>query len=240
MIRKLKTLGLALVAIGAIGAVIASAASAGTLHLGANPSVITAHSEKSQVHIATIPGGGGSFNIPCETATFEGTAFQGGPQTQTLHIALVTPTFSSCKIGGTAATVQMNGCKYTATGTEQPANTFQIDIVGCTSGKQVQVKTALCTVDMPMQNNLSHIVAQNIGGVSKEITLEATVAGVTEVQTGAACPHGNNAHTNNASIQGSTIAEAFGDKEENHTVTQHGHQFIEHTHQDVTVELVTT
>jgi hypothetical protein len=240
MIGKLKTLGLALVAIGAVGAVIASAASAGALHLGANPSVITAQNEPGQQHVATIPGPPTTFNIPCETATFEGTAFQEGVQTQTIQVALVTPTFTQCKIAGVAATVQMNGCKYTATGAGQAANTFLIDIVGCTAGKQVQVKTATCIMDMPEQNGLSHIVMQNIEGTpNKKITLEATVSGVTEVQTGAACPHGNNAHASNAAISGSTTAQAFADAGA-HQVTLHGHQYSAFTHQGAAVELITT
>jgi hypothetical protein len=224
VIRRISFLSLSLLVLSGVGVAAVPAVQAGTFHVGSNPSVVTAHSEAGGQHVATISGPSGSFNAVCDTATFEGTAQQAGGQTQTLHHASVTPTFSSCKLAGTSAAVQLNGCQYTITGSGYAANTFVIDIVNCTIGKQVQVKTALCTIDIPSQNGLSHVTATNIGG--NEVTLTATVGGVTATQTGAACPHGNNFQTTNASITGNTIARAFVD-EGSSLVTKHGHQYTE-------------
>ena len=43
----------------------------------------------------------------------------------------------------------MNGCKFTLTD-EQTTNTYLVDIVGCTPGKQVQIIVSNgCTIDIP-------------------------------------------------------------------------------------------
>jgi hypothetical protein len=225
MISKIRALGLAFVAVTAMSAMAASAAHAGTAHIGTNPAALTAHSETGQQHILSITGAG-IFNSVCDTATIQGQVGEGSG-TQTVHEATVTPTYSSCKLAGTNATVRTNGCQYTLTGAGEGANTFSVDVVKCTTGKSIQIQTALCVVDVPAQNGLSHVVGTNLGGEpNKEVTLNATVTGITAQQTGAACPGGNNATTNTASFSGATIAKAFvdgGDK----TVTLHGHQYNE-------------
>lgn len=220
MIRKSITLCLAITAVAALSAMAATAANAGTLHIGSSPAVVTGHSEK--LVLILFPEG---FSVVCDTDTLEATVQQ--PQaTQTIHELTLTETHQLCKLFGISATVQMNGCKRTLTGSGQPANTAVFDIVGCTSGKQIQIKTAVCTVDIPEQNGLSHLVASNIG--ANEVNLQAKVSGTTAVQTGAACPGGNNKHTATASSSGSWILKAFQDAGTDQ-VTKHGHQYVEHT-----------
>lgn len=225
MIGKIKVLGAAFMALAAMGA-LASVASAGTADIGATPSVVTAEIESGQQHILTIPDPPDApFNSLCEAASIEGTV-----SGQSVQEATVTPTYSGCKLAGQAAQVLLNGCKYTLTGNGAGigSNTFNVDVVGCTEGKQIQIKSAICTVDIPAQNGLSHVVASNIGGASKEVTLNATVTGITAVQTGAACPQGNNAHTTGASFSGNTIAKAFKDAGGTQ-VTKHSHQYTQFT-----------
>jgi hypothetical protein len=240
MIGKIKALGLAFVAVTAMTAVAASAAQASSLDLGSTPAVLTGHSDPAaqgfQQHILQIPGKEGSapFNSICDTASLEGSVAGPSPVTE----GTVTATYSACKLAGTAATVQMNGCKYTLTGAAQPATTFLVDVVGCTTGKQIQIKTALCTVDIPVQNGLSHLVATN-NQTNKHITAAATVTGITAVQTGAACPGGNGFHTNAASFTGNTTVTGFVDKG-TEQVTEHGHQFAKVKHLSEEVTLVAT
>jgi hypothetical protein len=240
MTGKIKALGLAFVAITAISAMAASGAQAGTFHIGANPAVITAHS---------APNGAGGFQqhtftvgpVVCDTATFEAQVGVGPEGTQSIHEATLTPTYSACKLAKTNATVQTNGCQYTLTGSGVGANKFNVDIVNCTSGKSIQIKTALCTVDVPGgQNNLSHVVATNIGGgpPNQEVSLNATVSGITALETGAACPNGNNAHTTTGVLSGTTIFKAFVDAG-NTPVTKHVHSYNEQL-LGAQVELIST
>jgi hypothetical protein len=240
MTKKIKSLMLALVVTTTMSAM-AGSAQAGTLHIAANPAVITGHSDPKagggfQQFIYSI---GAGFNAICDTASFEGTKEQiAGPQTQTVHHLTITPTYQSCKLAGTAGTFQTHGCEYRLTGTAPSgALTFNVDIV-CPTGKPMTVKTALCTIDFPAQNNLSHIVFKNESG--NHLTMETTLSGMTSTQTGAACPNGNNFQTHNASFSGNLTVTAFKDKEENHLVTKTGHQALEYTHLGPSVELIAT
>jgi len=223
MSGQIKVLGLAFVVIAAITATAASAVQASSLDIGSNPAVFTSTNESGQTFTYTLAktNGGGNFNAICTSSTFVGTT-----QGQTIQDATVTPTFSGCTLFGQASTVLFNGCKFTLTGEGQAANTLQTDINGCTLGKSIQIKSALCTLDIPEQIGLSHLVGINVGGASKEVTLSATVSKVTVTQTGAACPDGNNHHSNNISFTFNWIVKAFKEKE-NRQITTHGHQYIE-------------
>lgn len=229
MIGKIKALGLAFVVTAAMSAVAASAAQAGSFDIGAQPAVIKGHSEAGQQHLLSVTRtAGGVFNATCKTASFEGTS-----QGQSISEATITPTYgesegapTGCTLFGQSSVVKMNGCKFTITGSGQPSNTYLLDIVGCTSGKQIETKTAVCTFHIPEQNGLSHVVATNIG--INEITLEATLTTITFTQTGAACPDGNNHQSTSASIQGNTIMKAFKDSGTKQ-VTKHSHQYTEST-----------
>jgi hypothetical protein len=231
MIHKIKALGLAFVAITALSAVAASAAQAGTLDVGIQPAVITGHSEPAQEHVFTVTKStpenkGEKFNVVIPTVSFEAT-------TQGLKIDELTATATygpGIKLFGQPATVRMNGCKYTLTGSqttagvEHAANTFTIDIVGCTAGKQITFQSEFCQLVIPEQNHLSHVVGKNelTEGV-KSVTLQATLTGMTHTQFGA-CPDGNNHHSNNLSYTGNTWVKAYKD-EGSTQVTEHGHQF---------------
>jgi hypothetical protein len=229
MTSKIKVLGLALIAFATTSALQVSAAHAGSLDVGASPAVITGHSETNQSHTVTLTATNGQkVNAVCNTASAEGTT-----QGQNLTEATITPTFgqsetapTGCTLGGQISQVRMNGCKFTLTGEGSPSSTALVDVVGCTSGMQIQNKSALCTLDIPEQNGLAHVVATNLAG-GKEVTFNSTIAGIKVTQTGAACPDGNNHVSTNASITGNTIIKAFKDSGTKQ-VTKHGHQYVEH------------
>jgi hypothetical protein len=227
MIRKLKVLGLALVAIAAMSATVASAAQAGSFDVGAQPSVLTGQLETGQQLIDTLQAtNGNQFNSICSTATFEGTVTGQG-----INEATVTPTYSGCKIFGLAAPIRMNGCKFTITGVAQPANTFLVDIVGCTVGfPYIQIQTAICQLRLPEQSGISHLVASNLqtAGQPHEITLSTTASGITVQQLGAGCPDGNLHHSKNFAFQSNMVLKAFKDLG-SLQVTNHGHQYAQFT-----------
>jgi hypothetical protein len=220
VIRKLKSTGIAFIGVVALGAVLAPAAHAGSFHIGAQPAMILGQIEAEQQHVMGMLKGGTPYNALCSAATLEGTSVG-----QAISEATITPTYGTgCKLAGTASVVQPNGCKLTITGAEQSANTFLVDIAGCTEGKQIVTKSALCTIHIPQQNGLSHIIASNIGG--NEVTLNATLSSITFSQTGAACPDGNGVTSNQASISGNTVIKAYKHNEVQQ-VTKHGHQYNE-------------
>jgi hypothetical protein len=226
MTATARRFGSSLLVIAMIGLVASSSASAGSFDIEVNPAVLIAHSDEKagggfQQHILTVPDPDGAFNVICDTAIAEGTTVGAS-----LEEATLTPTLTGCRLSGTNAVAQMNGCKYTLTGADQPEDTFLLDITGCTAGKQIQIKSALCTIDIPEQNGLSHVVAANVGGEGSEVTLSSTLSGITATQTGAACPGGNLAHTAGATSTANTVAEAFQDAGVKQA-TKHGHQYQE-------------
>jgi len=239
MTSKLKVYGAAIVAVVAANAFLASAAQAGSFDVGANPAVITGHSEPGagQQHVLTLTRTDGTkFNAICPTASFEGISTGANPVSE----LTVTPTFGSaeapptgCTLFGQAAQVKVNGCKYTITGKYlegegevSPAKTAKVDIVGCTSvTPYIQIKSALCELRIPAQNGLSHLVSANLVG-GKEVTLEVEVTKITIHQVGVACPDGNGHKSLNGSLTGNTIMSAFKPSTVPE-VTKHGHQYKE-------------
>ena len=233
MIGKIKILGLAFVAITAMSAVTASAAQAGTFDVGIQPAVITGQLEAGQTSVTTLQTtGGGVISNVCTVHSIEGTT-----QDKFIDNLTTTTTKSGCKFGGLNAVVRMNGCKDTLTGTktdgqEHPANTFTVDIVGCTSPLiGITIQVAGCQLRIPEQNHLSHVVGTNIktpGQQLHSVTLQTTTTGITVTQSGLACPDGNGHHSTNLSSTGNMILEAFTDIGTDQ-ITQHGHQFTTHT-----------
>jgi hypothetical protein len=136
----------------------------------------------------------------------------------------------------------MHGCKYTLTGAGHAANTSTVDIVGCTPGKSITIQSASCSLVIPEQNNLSHLVGTNVatgGGVPHEVTLSSTITGLTHTQFGV-CPDGNSHHSNNLSFTGNTIVKAYEDDKVSVQVTKHGHQYTEFVHGFKQVSLTST
>jgi hypothetical protein len=221
MIGKLKTLGLAVLAIAAISAFAVPAAQAGELDIGLQPASLFAQIEAGQAHTFVLQQTNSQNEFPtrCTTATLEGTTVG-----LKINEATFTPTYSNCTDFGVASQALMNGCKYTLTGAGQPANTFLFDIVGCTIGKQMEKKTAICNLHVPEQTGLAHIVANNIN--AQQVTLSMTVTGIKVQQTGAACPDGNLHTGTNVRFTGSTLLVARKD-EGAILVTKHNHQYEE-------------
>jgi hypothetical protein len=238
MIRKIKVLGLAFVAIMAFSSLVAAAAKAAeeSVHIDANPAIVTGQSDfGGQHHVHTLQAG--NFQITCTHATLEGTVEQAGAGSeQTPSDIEVTPTYSECEVFGFNATVDTNGCKYTITGDEAkvPSTTTAITEVTCssTTGKQIQVTTGICTIDIPAQKpGGGHVVfSNNTAQVTseKDMIANATVSGVTYTETGFFCPGGNNHETQDAAFAGETTVKAFEDTATQEELTQHGHKFTRH------------
>jgi hypothetical protein len=170
MIRNAKVLGLALVAMLAMSAVVASAASATAFDAPSGATKATASQEANFEHTFTVTEGA----VTCEKATFSGEA------SGTVESVEVTPVYTNCLFAGSAAAVDMNGCKYKlfAAGTA--------DIV-CTGGNEITVTvppspaTAKCIIHIPGgQTGLKTVGYANVGATSptKEVTISVNISGI--------------------------------------------------------------
>src|ERR1051325_4825665 len=118
----------------------------------------------------------------------------------------------------------MNGCQYTLEGTAEL--TAQAKVVGCTTGKQIEVVAAggLCTITIGEQAALKHVVFTNdpeSENTRRHLQDHSTISGITYTRDGAFCPQGE------ASYSGTTTIKAYKDLG-NQLVTRTGHQSNKH------------
>ena len=201
MIRNLKVLGLSLVALVAMSAIAASAAQATSgLDFTEGTSILTAQQTTTLKFKLTASG----LTVQCTTADLQGTI----PAAK-VQEATVTPKYSGCTLGGTAANVDVNGCQYQITGAGEPAFTAQADIVNCETGKKLTITQGTCEITVKEQGPLSHIVFSNPTG--QDVKANVTVTGIHyEGDTGC----GTNVvgtHTD-GDLTGETTVEAFKDE----------------------------
>jgi opacity protein-like surface antigen len=224
MIRNLKAMMLAALALAAVGALAASAAQAHTPEV---PATFTSAAAKTT--LTTLPDGSGktthqvfdikksdgtgTLPITCNSASGTGT-LEG---TQTTEALGKTPGFGGgCTFLGQSVTVTNTGCdfKFTADGTLHIVNDGALE---CAHGKQpIEFQTAApleCKVEVGAQT-LNGIKYHNLdaAGTTVEtngqtITIEATnIGGITYNATGKDCPYGTTHNgeftTGNAIITG--------------------------------------
>ena len=136
MTRKIKTLGVALVAVFALTAVMASAASAASFTASSYPTTGTGVSAIGNDVLMTEAG-----TVEC-AVHFEGTLV--GESSD----LTVTPTYTNCKAFGFVSAT-MTGCKYTFTAVS--TTSANVDVVNpCT------ILVSNCHVTVPNQGSLSH------------------------------------------------------------------------------------
>jgi hypothetical protein len=159
MIRNLKALLLAGMAVAAFGVVGASSAQAAEYHCSVEPCTITALPDgalnsKTAHHVFSFTLAGTTLSFTCGNAktNFSGTATSNTKTTSSItltnisygHDAISAP--PSCTVGGQLATVDMNGCDYEFT--SDAAGTVH---VRCPAGKEIQITFGACTIDIPTQ-----------------------------------------------------------------------------------------
>ena len=183
MTHKLKTLGVALVAVLALSAMVASAASAKQYTAASYPTTGTATSALGN-DVFTTEGG----TVEC-ASHFEGTL------TAASNTLTVKPTYTGCKaFGFVEAKVEMGNCDYlftTPTKTATDVYTIQAD-VRCTSGT-IKVIASSCEITIGEQNPGGHVIATldtNTPATPNDVTVQATVTGInyTVVKDGFLCP----------------------------------------------------
>jgi hypothetical protein len=225
MIRIIKALGLASLAVAATSMALTSFAEASQVHISSVLEKAVLTGQQADENVFHTSAG----TVQCSTATFEGTAQSGGQQVTAQELT-VTPTYSGCKAFSLTAQVRMNGCKYTITNNNGAGHTTEktayVDITGCTSGKQIEVNMAFggCIATIPEQHNRSHLVLFNQVSNPSDVIVDATVFGITYELHGGLCGHPTTQPTHNGTYLGEVLGQAFVDNG-SETVTSHTHQY---------------
>lgn len=219
MIRNLKALGLALVAVFAMSAIAASAAQAGHYTGGANPTILDGSATTNQVFETES-----ELPLTCTTvAAGAGTEIPGGTATT----ITVNPVYTNCSsLVNNDTTVTMNGCDYTFTepttnGGNADLGTIPVDL-HCPAGHKIEVHiytssshaTSFCTVTIFPWNEAEgeEATEQSVGTVSYENTtsvspkvvhVTANISGLSYTEHGALCPDGNTVLKHNGVYRGS-------------------------------------
>ena len=179
--RNLKVLGIAMAAIFAMSAVAASMATAEELTLESSPSALAGSQIAEFNNILNVAGSGA---IKCKTANYSAASVSSGVTTVS-----VTPTYSGCEaLGFAGSEIHMNGCTYLLHLASGENTTVTADIV-CPAGAEITVTaisvgTTKCTIHIPPQTNLPHIIVTNIGsGATRELELHLTVGPISTSET---------------------------------------------------------
>jgi hypothetical protein len=193
MIRNLKALGLALVALCALGAVMASAASAVTDHFTSpkETTILTGTNEAgTQTLFFSQPEKGAE--IPCKVSHYAGTFAGQGVTEVTVH-----PKYTECEAKGIGkANVTTSGCDYLLTGATDENAKKEIHAtvhLECTTGKSITFEIpSICTLHYGAQTPTNGVTYTNttetVGGkTTKIITANITMTGVTYTKTGNFC-----------------------------------------------------
>jgi hypothetical protein len=160
MIRNLKALGLALVAVLALGATMASSASATdftTVDGAATTATLTGTSTNNVLKVTTPGTRNEVGKFECTTSSFTATAEENSSTitatpTYTGRIG-VTPHGETCSSSFGVVTVDMNGCDYVLSGetaNEHGGSTFAEVWLECEPGKEIDI-TGACRFKIPAQ-----------------------------------------------------------------------------------------
>jgi hypothetical protein len=223
MIRKLKALGLALVAVFAMSAIVASAASATAGTLTAEGKTVIATAEQSGEHefvLTDHPIAPGFAVTKCKKAVFTGTAgVTDGATSVTAH-----PVYTECTAFGQPATITTTGCDYVLnTGTPVIVEGVQTgwhvvtDLV-CAETKEptvnhvIKIVTGTCEVTVGGQTGLTTSEVTNSGGAgtAMDLLLHTKITGIkyTVVKDNIGCPLSGTGSFSKGDYNGTTTVKA--------------------------------
>jgi hypothetical protein len=224
MIRKIKALGLALVAVFAMSAVVASAASAanGTLTTFPAGSTVIASGVQVGEHVFTLTDQPLQPTVKCKKAVFDGvgTNSEAAGKNETV---VVTPTYNECTAFSLPATVEHDGCTYvlhTKETTGKGGWHVTTDLV-CPEGKAMTIKTATCEVQVAEQKGLTTSEVTNSGAAEPPTAMDlvlhtniGSAAGSTKItykvtKDGIGCPLSGVGHFTEGDYVGTTTVTAI-------------------------------
>lgn len=198
MIRNLKVLLLAALAVTAVGAISASAAHAvgEKFHCESAPCRVTTSTDGTGAtahHVFVVKNSEGkSVSFTCESLRGDATA----TNTTETNLRLTGVAYDNCAAAGAPVAVRMNGCEYNfgaeggAVGSS-PGATVKIECPG-TNVIEIELTETTCTFSVAGGQDLHGIHYHNIGEKAKtttETTVEAKVPGiVVAVKNNVKCP----------------------------------------------------
>jgi hypothetical protein len=195
MIRKLKVLSLASVAVFAMGMMTASAASALTFTSEAGAEI---KGEEVGNVLLTVTG----REVKCADSSYAGTA-----PAASFTALTMTPTYRECEALGISQSVTGFGageCNYLL------HSNGEFDLV-CAAGKEVTMTWGTCVTHIPAQNGLGTITYDTAesNGI-KHLTLTLNITKIKETHTdGFLCPFESGGTTESAVLEGTVTAKAF-------------------------------
>lgn len=197
MVRKLKALGLALVAVFAMTAMSSSAASAATGITTAEGAAIHGTDVATDPVKFTVTG----REVVCNSSVYTGTA----PSSSFTSLKVI-PTYSECTGAGFSATI---------TGFGAGECYFTLHIGGtadlhCDDGGDVTVDAATCITHIPPQTGLGTVTyTTGESGGKKDLTLDLKIQKIKETHTdGFLCPFEGSGTTETAELHGKVTATA--------------------------------
>jgi hypothetical protein len=184
MIRNLRILLAAAMALTAFGAVSASGAQAVEFHCSVEPCRVTVKPDgtgKTSHQVVTVKYGGESFSTTCSSITGEGTS-----STKTFKELTITNIQSSeCKLLEKPAELKMNGCDYLMKATEGTSGSLTIT---CPAGKEIEAGTVGggCLYNIPPQGPLKGYTFTDpeTSGKKVELTVSTSIPNISVTTNG--------------------------------------------------------
>jgi hypothetical protein len=204
MTRKLKTLGLAFVAVLAMSAIAASASQASSFMTEGEKYPVTISASQEGEHVFTVlTEAGKNSEVKCKKATFSGSASAKSSEV-TVH-----PTYEECTAFTLPATVTTTNCDYVIHSGAGSVDNFAGTVdVKCSSGS-IKVKTATCEVSVGGQTGLGNLgLVNNTAGGTVNINPAVTGIAYTNVTDGIGCPLPDKASHTDGTYNGKTLASA--------------------------------
>lgn len=174
MIRNLKVLLLAAMAVAAFGAFSVSGAQAAEFHCSVEPCSLTTKADgtaKNSHQVFIVTQGAKSAATTCNTISGEST---GNAKTAT-SVTLTNVKYEGCNVAGAPSTVNMNGCHYKFN------NTNTVNVI-CPAEKSIEITVTEtgCAFKIGAQGPLAGIGYATIGTTpNREVTVSTNVTGIT-------------------------------------------------------------
>lgn len=197
MIRKFKSLGLALVAVLAMSAVVASAAQAAPLFTStAYPATATGTNTAGNETFTTAGG-----TVQCDSHFLIGKVGGGDIPEGGANQVTVTPNYENCvAFGFLNAPIHENGCDYVFTATKKVnVTTYEHHVkLVCPQGSPgIQITASTCEVDITPPGNESLTTVTTTNLANGTVTVVPNVGNITANVTkdGIGCPFPGTGHT---------------------------------------------
>jgi len=197
MNRKLKTLGLALVAVLAMAAISAASASAALEEF---------HAGSASGSVKGINVGEETFTVTAGTVRCKVAEYNGTFSASTVKTQVVKPTYKECTAFGFVETpIDVNGCEYRFNQPNSGVGT--VDIINCT--KPLEVTAFNCTVTVGNQTGLTSVTYTNVAGSPDDLLIHTNITNIKYTQDPKNFPQCTSATHTNGTYTGTNTVRAF-------------------------------